>query len=205
MQERSQETRRRIQHAAVKLFAENGYEASGVAEICALSAASKGSFYHHFPEQAGSLSRAAEGLAHGHRCGAGRGAPVRGECPRRSRRDGAPDEDRFQRGGRERPAFPRVLAAGPPRPRGVEGVHRTVPPVPAVLREDHPRGVDEGSLPPVDAKVAGQALVALAVGILVQDVLDPKGGPWDQVAVDAVQMLVSGIRTGQGASVPRRR
>ncbi len=51
MQERSQETRERILKAAVKLFAEKGYEASGVAQICSRSKVSKGSFYHHFPSK----------------------------------------------------------------------------------------------------------------------------------------------------------
>ena len=60
------------------------------------------------------------------------------------------------------------------------------------------RGIDEGSIRPLDSKVAGQALVALAVGILVQGVLEPRGGPWDKVATDAVRLLVSGMRSVNG-------
>ena len=48
MQQRSIETRRRIMSAAVALFAAQGYNASGVAEICRAAGASKGAFYHHF-------------------------------------------------------------------------------------------------------------------------------------------------------------
>jgi len=56
------------------------------------------------------------------------------------------------------------------------------------------RGIDEGSFrDDVDPQAAGQALVALAVGILVQGVLDPTGADWDRVTTDAVGLLVSGM------------
>ncbi len=48
MQGRSVETRNRILQASLKLFAQKGYNASGVAAICRASRVSKGAFYHHF-------------------------------------------------------------------------------------------------------------------------------------------------------------
>ena len=48
-QQRSEETRARILHAALECFSRTGYDASGVAEICAAAGVSKGAFYHHFP------------------------------------------------------------------------------------------------------------------------------------------------------------
>ena len=56
------------------------------------------------------------------------------------------------------------------------------------------RGIQEGSFRDLDAQVAGQALVALAVGIVVQGVLDPKGAAWDVVTRDAVGLLMDGMR-----------
>jgi hypothetical protein len=67
------------------------------------------------------------------------------------------------------------------------------------------RGVEEGSLRPVDPQVAGQTLVALAVGILVQGVLDPEGAAWDRVTRDAVRMVITGMSPGQGIRRPRGR
>jgi AcrR family transcriptional regulator len=49
MQKRSIETRSRILSAALECFARAGYDATGVAEICAVAKVSKGAFYHHFP------------------------------------------------------------------------------------------------------------------------------------------------------------
>ncbi len=47
-QQRSEETRAKILSAAEKLFAQEGYDATGVAEICREAGVSKGAFYHHF-------------------------------------------------------------------------------------------------------------------------------------------------------------
>jgi AcrR family transcriptional regulator len=64
------------------------------------------------------------------------------------------------------------------------------------------RGIKEGSLRPMDSRVAGQTLVALAVGIFVQGVLDPTGAIWDEVATDAIRMVIAGMSTGQENSPP---
>lgn len=49
MQQRGEETRSHILEVASQLFSKNGYEATGVAEICQAAGISKGAFYHHFP------------------------------------------------------------------------------------------------------------------------------------------------------------
>lgn len=51
MQKRSEETRKRILTSAAQLFSENGYDRTGVDQICSTAGISKGAFYHHFPEK----------------------------------------------------------------------------------------------------------------------------------------------------------
>ena len=50
-QQRSEDTRKQIMTAAVKVFCHSGYDAAGVAEICSQAGVSKGAFYHHFPSK----------------------------------------------------------------------------------------------------------------------------------------------------------
>ncbi|NPA31940.1 MAG: TetR/AcrR family transcriptional regulator [Chloroflexi bacterium] len=50
-QGRSQETYQRLLRAAEEAFAQRGYEAVSVTEICQRAGVSKGAFYHHFPSK----------------------------------------------------------------------------------------------------------------------------------------------------------
>jgi AcrR family transcriptional regulator len=51
MQARSEETRTHILEAALRRFANAGYNAASVDDICAAAGVSKGAFYHHFPSK----------------------------------------------------------------------------------------------------------------------------------------------------------
>jgi len=51
MQARSEETRTHILEAAIRRFANYGFSAASVDEICAEAGVSKGAFYHHFPSK----------------------------------------------------------------------------------------------------------------------------------------------------------
>ena len=63
------------------------------------------------------------------------------------------------------------------------------------------KGIAEGSFPPQDAMVAGQTLVSLAIGMLVQGIFDPGAAEWDRVAYDGIQILIAGM----SADRPRSR
>ncbi len=51
MQARSEETRTHILEAAIRRFANYGFSAASVDDICAEAGVSKGAFYHHFPSK----------------------------------------------------------------------------------------------------------------------------------------------------------
>ena len=48
MNTHSEDTRKRILDTAQGLFSKNGYNATGVAQICSAAGVSKGAFYHHY-------------------------------------------------------------------------------------------------------------------------------------------------------------
>jgi hypothetical protein len=53
-------------------------------------------------------------------------------------------------------------------------------------------GIAAGDFRPVDVSTAARALIALAVGLLLQSVLDPTGAAWSQVVEESVALLVDG-------------
>ena len=193
VQVRSEETRNRILQSALRLFSETGYDATGVAGICGAAGVSKGAFYHHFDtKQAvflqlledwlqqvdadlqtalGEAPTVVDGLL-------GMAARTRGvfstadgrlsillEFWAQARKDPVVWERTIAPFRRYRDAFAGIIA----------------------------KGIEEGSLRPIDADKAAQALMSLAVGIILQGVLDPNGARWDRVIQDTIGMLVEGI------------
>ena len=193
MQVRSEETRRKITEAALRLFIERGYEGAGVAEICEAADVSKGAFYHHFPSKQtvfvnllddwldsvdAELGRALErsrSVPEGLMAMAGE---MRGIFSATDGRVGLFLE--FWQRARRDPEVWKAFVAPYHRYQGFF----------ARIIE---KGIAEGSIRPMDPLVAGQALVALAVGIVVQGVLEPHSSDWDRVAHEAVALLISGF------------
>jgi AcrR family transcriptional regulator len=197
VQVRSGETRTRILESALRLFGEAGYDATGVAGICSAAGVSKGAFYHHFEtKQAVFLQLLEEWLR---QLDADLEAAL-GEAPTvvdgllgmaaRTRGVFAAADGRlsilleFWAQARKDPVvWERAMA---PFRRYREAFA-------AIIR----KGIDEGSLEAIDAEKAAQALLSLAVGIILQGVLDPKGAQWDRVTQDTIGMLIEGIGRNQ--------
>jgi hypothetical protein len=53
--------------------------------------------------------------------------------------------------------------------------------------------MDEGSLKPVDPEVAAQVILSLAVGLVLQGVLDPHGSDWEKAARESIRILMNGL------------
>jgi AcrR family transcriptional regulator len=190
---RSEETRGRILQEALSLFARNGYETTGVAEICERSEISKGAFYHHFPsKQAIFLELLEEWLAN--------------------------LEKEIRRAAEEATTVPEAFHKMAERMKGIlleadgrvsifwefwiqarrdpEVWQRTIKPFrhyrkifELLIR----KGIEEGSFRDVDPTLTSQALVSMAVGMLLQGVVDPTGEKWDEATVDAVDFFIQAM------------
>jgi hypothetical protein len=55
------------------------------------------------------------------------------------------------------------------------------------------RGVEEGSLREVNPQGAARVVVALALGLVLQGVMDPDGAAWNEVAQDGMRLLMHGL------------
>ena len=192
-QGRSEETRGRILGVAAQAFAQNGYNATGIAEICERAGVSKGAFYYHFDgKQAvflellnawmAQLERALEALAEG-------AETVPEKLSRMARMMGIiyASQD-FQipmflefwtQASRDESVRQAALAP-----------YRTYQAYFAALIQ---QGIDEGTLEPVDPQSGAQALISLASGLLLQGLLDPQGADWGAVAEDSVWILLNGL------------
>jgi AcrR family transcriptional regulator len=199
MQERSEETHARILQESMRLFADSGYDATGVAEICEKSGVSKGAFYHHFPTKQAVflaiLDQWLDGLDQGLIGTSLEGSATVPEVfVTMARRTG----EVFSIADGRLSIFLEFWAQARKDP---EIWKRTVAPFrryqgifAGIIR----RGIEEGSLRPVDPEMAASALVSLAVGVVLQGVVDPKGNRWDEVMASSVELLFEGMRCRDG-------
>jgi hypothetical protein len=55
-------------------------------------------------------------------------------------------------------------------------------------------GIDEGSFRNIDPEIAAHSLVSLAVGLLLQSLLDPQAANWGQVTQDSIRLFIEGLQ-----------
>ena len=190
-QKRGEETCTRILEAAVRRFAIAGYDGASVDDICSDAGVSKGAFYHHYPtKQAIFLA-----LMQGWLATIDKGIAV-------SRKDTIP-ETLVQMTN----ILPGVFAAAEDRlPMFLEfwlQASRDKEIWKALIAPYHhfqeqfaklvAEGIAEGTLKPVDTHLAAQVIVSLAVGMVLQGVLDPHGADWEKIAHQSMKILMNGL------------
>ena len=190
-QKRAEETRGRLLDAAVRKFAIAGYDAASVDDICAEAGVSKGAFYHHFPTKQAVFLALMQGWLTTIDLGMEmvRAETVPGTLIQMTNLlPGvfAAAEDRLPmflefwlQASHDKTVWKAMIA---PYRHYQEHFARLV--------ED---GIAEGSLKPADPQVAAQVIVSLAVGLVLQGVLDPHGADWEKKARESMRILMSGL------------
>lgn len=193
-QQRSQETRARLLEAAEACFSESGYDGTGVAKICRRAGVSKGAFYHHFETKQAIflelLNKSLEVLDR--QMARARQSAV--DVPTALTHIAGLMRDVFEYAGGKLPiflAFWMQAAHDPAIWEATIGHYRHYQAVFAAMIE---AGIAEGSVQPVNANAAAQAIVSLGVGIILQGLLDPDGADWGHVAEESIQILLDGLR-----------
>lgn len=201
-QARSDDTRRRILQSAEACFAESGYEAAGVAEICQRAAVSKGAFYHHFPSKQAvfqelfDLWLAALDADVATAAESGRTVPE-------SLSDMADVLTRvFQEGSGRLPIFLEFWSQAARDPAMWQATIEPYRRYAAFFEGLMARAMAEGSLPEGDCEVPARALVSLAIGLVLQGLLDPEGADWARMATGGVRLLLAGLGAGNEPPVP---
>lgn len=194
MQQRSEVTRTRITGSAIKLFSERGYDAASVDDICEEAGVSKGAFYHHFATKQALFLSLLDGWL----------KIVDNAIDATNQR---PAPETFVQMAT---AFPRIFeTAGGHLPMILEfwlqasrdeGVWKaTIAPyrryqeyMASLIR----KGIAEGTFVKVDPEIASRLIVATAMGLLLESLMDPKGARWDKVAHESTTMLLNILLKG---------
>ncbi len=190
-QKRAEETRERILEAAVKKFSMTGYDAASVDDICTEAGISKGAFYHHFPTKQAVFLALMQGWLE-----------MIDASMEAVRAETVP-----QTLIKMTELLPGVFAAAEDRlPMFLEfwlqaSHDETIwKAMIAPYRHYHEHfarlvqaGIDEGSIKAIDSRVAAQVIVSLAVGLVLQGVLDPHSADWEKTACQSMQILMTGM------------
>jgi AcrR family transcriptional regulator len=193
MQQRSEETRSRILAAALECFSHSGYDATGVAEICAAAGVSKGAFYHHFPSKQALFIDLLNGwlAALDERFNAVREAA--GSVPAALREMARAARQVFADARGQVPLFFEFWTQANRDPiildKTLEPYRRYQEYFAGLVQS----GMDEGSLRPVDPQAAARVIIALAVGLLAQGMATLDNPGLADTAEEGIEMLLRGI------------
>lgn len=192
--QRSAKTRGAILDAATIAFARDGYDATGVAEICNDAGVSKGAFYYHFESKETVflelintwLNNLEETLEH---------VVSQAETVPEGLLNMAGKIQTVIENNQEIMGL--FLELWPHAGRNEKVRRATLAPYrryqeifSGLIR----RGIDEGTIAEVDPAVAGQLLLSLSSGLFLQASLDPTGVDWGKKMQDSIMILLSGLK-----------
>ncbi len=193
MQQRSEETRDHILASASDLFSKRGYDATGVAEICQAAGVSKGAFYHHFPSKHIVFLTLLNNWLNGLQTSLSAFPQEEATIPRSLVRMAGLMNFIFDTARGRLPIFLEFWLKANRDPEVWNAAIQPYHQFQAYFASLFERGIAEGSIQPVDPQQAARAIISLAMGVLLQGLLDPQETDWGQAAHDGVQFMMQGI------------
>jgi len=191
-QQRGEETRDHILEASEECFAQRGYDATGVAEICKRAGVSKGAFYHHFPSKQAVFR---ELLAHWLDELDTQMEAIRDLA------DTIPDAllhitemapAVFEVADTKLSLFLEFWRKAAREPETWETMSTHYQRYETFFGQMIQTGIDEGAFKSMDTRRAARVLISFSIGLIIQAALDPYGGDWAEVAREGFQSLLRG-------------
>jgi len=193
MQKRSAATRTQILEAAERVFAQSGFDSSGVAEICQAAGVSKGAFYYHFPSKQAVFLELLQNWLAGLEKHLEQVRQENQTVPQSLLQMAGAIREVFQAADGRLPIFQEFWIQASRDPTFWAA---TIAPYRQFYRffaELVAMGVEQGSLQAVDPRSSSRVIIALAVGMLFQGLLDPQGDDWAQVTQEGMRYLLNGL------------
>ena len=189
-QQRAEETRSHIIRVAVETFSRNGYEGTGVAEICREAGISKGAFYHHFPSKHDLylvlLNNWTDSID----------ARLRHIREQSSTVPQALDamtgvfKDIFRSSRNQVPIFFEFLTKASRDQSVRTATTASYERYSEYFAQIIEQGMQEGTVRATDPKTTAQILVSLAFGLVFQGLLDPGKADWSLIAEESIRQVI---------------
>lgn len=192
-QQRSIETRARILEAAEEHFALEGYDTTGVAEICQGAGVSKGAFYHHFDSKQEVFLELLNGWLEDMDRQLSVLNKARGDLQERLFSMTRVVRVVLQAAERGLPIYLEFLTRGLRDPVVMQSMSRPFQRYQDFFSAMFEEGMTEGTVRQMDSQAAARMIIALALGLLIQGVVDPEGADWDRIAGEGVGILFEGL------------
>jgi AcrR family transcriptional regulator len=184
MQQRSEETKKKILSTALALFSKQGYDGTGINEICSTAVVSKGSFYHHFHSKHDLFIYLLESWLSALDGQLSINLQYAESVPIGLTKIAQPLGHIFTDAEGSLPMFMEFWLQSSRDPDLWKSFFQK-------LIE---KGFREGSIKSIDSHAASQVLVALSLGLLLSSMVDPKGGDWGDITQTAMNYLMDGIK-----------
>ncbi len=193
LKEKGAASKNKLLKSAAICFSKNGFDAASVDEICRHAGLSKGGFYHHFASKQDliiellnqwlervddyikSTQDSSKNMQELFTNIAGKARPV------------------FVEAGEQLPIFLELWIKSSRDPelkeKTITFYKRYLDFFKKVINE----GIDSGVVREVNPVAASRIIMAVAVGLMMQGLLDPDGADWDKVARESSAILIGGL------------
>jgi AcrR family transcriptional regulator len=192
--QRSAQTKNSIMEAATALFAREGYEATGVAEICEQAGVSKGAFYYHFDSKENVFLTLIDTWL----------TTLEKSLNDITFQAKSVPEGLLEMAGMMQPVFENnqyfmglFLELWTHANRNDKVRQATVAPYrrfEETFTRLIQRGIDEGTIAEVEPEIASQLLLSLSSGLFLQASLEPDLVNWGEKLQESIVILINGLK-----------